>query len=113
MLLRFLFYKARTYNINPTRVGSALDDFNSFAIFENDCSGTTLDISNPFPDKESELKDYLKNHHENIFESINNFGSEVEKIKISLKEFKFKLKFIVDNKVDELKGECDFEKGLL
>ena len=110
MVLRFFFIKSRTYEKRPSAVGAGLDNFKSFVILIDDVSDKTLEIFNPFPEKEKELIEYLKKNYEEIIESIENFEKDMVKVKQSIKDFKDMLTLIVDNKIFGLKGECDFER---
>jgi hypothetical protein len=56
-LLRYLFHKAVMFNNQPNGVSVQLDNFKSTLA---DPSYTFLNLSNPFPEKETELKEYLK-----------------------------------------------------
>ena len=61
MLVRFMLCKSNNHSIRPSAFGYELESFDPFHILIDDYSTESIEISNPFPDKQQELVIYLKN----------------------------------------------------
>jgi hypothetical protein len=105
-LLRYLFHKAVMFNAQPEGVSVQLDDFRSTLV---DPLDTSSNLSNPFPDKQDELIDYLQKNYNDIMESINNFQTIIGNIGNVVREFQEMLEPIIHNRLDGLKGNCSIE----
>ncbi len=107
MLLRYMFCKSIMYDRQPKGVSWQLNYFQSFMTYDK--SYKQIELFNPFSNKKDELISYLQRNHENIIEKINNFQNDIKEIRRNIVKFQEQLTIIIQNKIDGLKGECEFE----
>ena len=110
MSLRYIFCKTIEYHNQTEGVSTQLDDFRPITIVDNDELESWLELSNPFPEKETELKEYLKKNYSEIIKSIKKFEKDIKNFENPVKEFKDRLILIEQNKLDGLKGRCSVDK---
>ncbi len=108
-LLRYIFCKSKNYYRSPLPLENQLDCFRPFLILK-DNTEITVEISNPFPEKERELINYLKGNYDEIIISLIKFEEDVKNVKNSINDIKNKLILIEQNRIEGLKGNCSVEK---
>lgn len=110
MLIRYIFYQCISLH------GSGVDA--EYRLKHLKLTPITIDIldpfvnahlENPFPQREQHLLQYIKDNHEIISEYVRNSSQVIIELEKLIKDFKYELKLIIDNKHEGLKGECDYE----
>lgn len=109
--MRYILRKAINHYERPFAIGNRIYEFTTFGTLVYKILNESIEFSNPFPNKEKELIEYLKNNYKEIVESIKEFQYDVEKIESFIKKFKAQLILIEQNRLDGLKGRCSVEKS--
>ena len=97
-LFRYILRKAISQYERPLVIGNRLDEFTTFKILIDKTTNESIEFSNPFPNKEKELIEFLKNNYKEIVKSIKEFQNDIEKVETYIREFKEQL-FLL-NKID-------------